>query len=88
MADTQAVIDRISTDTPARYRLTDAAVERLKQRLGVDEIEDLADRLGFSRQTFWRLRKGEYDIRLSRARYVASVAGMTVQQVFEAVARG
>lgn len=88
MADTQAVVDRISADTPVRYRLTDAAVDRLKQRVGVREIEDLADRLGFSRQTFWRLRTGEYDIRLSRARQIAAIAEMPLNCAFEAVSRG
>lgn len=82
MSDTQT-LPSLRPDTGERYKLTQAAIDRLKNRHGVDEIEDLASKLGFSRQTFWRLRTGKYDISLFKARQLAAQAGMPIADVFE-----
>lgn len=75
----------IRSDTAPRLypRLTAAAVERAKIRLNITDIDALARRLGFSRQSFWRVRRGQYDIRLSHALRVAGVIGWPLHRVFE-----
>ncbi|MFI6228551.1 hypothetical protein ACIBCR_14720 [Micromonospora echinospora] len=88
MADTQTATACITRDAPPRYQLTPAAVKQAMRRLQVDEIEDLAEKLGFSRQTFWRLRRGEHDIRLSDAYAVARKVGWPLDRTFCEVARG
>jgi DNA-binding XRE family transcriptional regulator len=85
MPDTPAIGAGINIDAH-RVRITPAAVERAKTRLGVGQIDDLAERLGFSRQTFWRLRRGEYDIRMSEARATAALVGWPIERVFEPAA--
>lgn len=87
MPDT-AIAVGITSDAEPRLKLTNAAIERAKRKLGVDTIDQLADRLGFSRQTFWRLRKGEYDIRLSEATAIAEQIDWPITRAFERVARG
>lgn len=83
MADTQVIDRDITTDAaPAYWRLTDAAVQRLMRRLNVDTVDVLSARLGFSRQTFWRLRAGTYDIRMSEARRLAAIAGWPLTRMF------
>lgn len=88
MPDTQTVTEHLTADAFPRYKLTEAAVERLRTRLAVPDIETLGDRLGFSRQTFWRLRKGEYDIKLAEARHLAALAAWPLDRTFELVSRG
>lgn len=84
MADTQVIDRDITNDAaPAYWRLTDAAVRRLMRRLNVATVEELGDRLGFSRQTFWRLRAGTYDIRMSEARNLATLAAWPLSRMFE-----
>lgn len=75
----------IETDATLRLKLTDAAVDRGKRVFGVDTLDDLADKLGFARMTFWRLRVGEYDIRLSKAMSVSDQLGWPITRVFERV---
>lgn len=87
MADTQVLERGINPDAPARWKLTEPAVRRLMRVLDVTEIEELHRRLGFSRQTFWRLRTGGYDCRLSEARHLADIAGWPLTRMFEAVDR-
>lgn len=82
MADTQVIERPITADT-RRWRLTADAVQRLMQVLDVTEIEELGTACGFSRQTFWRLRTGEYDIRMSEARRLADIAGWSLTRMFE-----
>ncbi|MFY1595415.1 hypothetical protein [Micromonospora sp. WMMD737] len=89
MADTQVVEPGITTDaTPAYWRLTDAAVERLMTRLGVTEIDALATRLGYPRMTFYRLRKGLHDIRMSRAQEIARLCDWPLHDTFQQVTHG
>lgn len=78
----------IKEDAELRLKLTDAAIQRAMRRLRIGTIDELGDRLGFSRQTFWRLRRGEYDIRLSKATAVAEQIDWPIDRVFEPVARG
>ncbi len=87
MTDTQVAEEGISADAPAPYRLTDPAVRRLMRVLNVTEIEELRSRLGFSRMTFYRLRTGGHDIRLSEARRLAAIAGWPLHRMFVEVKR-
>jgi DNA-binding XRE family transcriptional regulator len=64
-------------------QLTARAVERAKSRLGITDLEELASALGFSRQSFWRVRRGEYDIRLSHALTIANRIGLPLHKVFQ-----
>lgn len=64
-------------------RLTPLALEHAKSLLGITDLDALGAELGFSRQTFWRLRRGECDIRLSRAIAVAEKLRMPIHQVFD-----
>lgn len=88
MADTQLAEPRIRTDAQLRYKLKPAAVDHAMRRLDATDINDLAAKLGFSRQTFWRLRNGDYDIRLSEAMAVAQRIGWPLNRTFEQVRRG
>ena len=75
----------IRTDTDTPYpRLTPAAVERAKTRTGVTDIDALWQELGFSsRMTFWRARRGLYDIRLGHAQQIADKLGWPLTRVFD-----
>jgi hypothetical protein len=65
-------------------RLTAAALEHAKSHLGVGSVDDLWQRLGFSsRMTFWRARRGLYDIRLSHALAIAELLDWRLSEVFE-----
>lgn len=88
MADTQTADPRIGGDTRVRYQLTHAAVEQAKRRLKTNSIHTLADRLGYTRQTFWRLRTGDYDIPLAEALHLAKQIGWPLDRTFEQVSRG
>jgi hypothetical protein len=84
--DTEIAPQGITSDTATGpyMRLTPAAVERAKTKLGVDSVDDLWQELGFSsRMTFWRARRGLYDIRLSHALSVASLIGWPLSRVFK-----
>lgn len=86
MLDTQEAEQPLRSDTHKRsYRqLTPAAIERAKNKLGVDNVDDLWQGLGFSsRMTFWRARRGQYDIRLSHALKVAETIGWPLSKVFQ-----
>lgn len=78
----------ISNDAELRLRITPAAINRARRRLHVHTIDELGERLGFSRQTFWRLRHGKHDIRLSKATAVAQQIGWPIDRVFEPVTHG
>jgi hypothetical protein len=73
----------VDTATVPYPRLTAAAVERAKIRLNTSDIDALGQRLGFSRQSFWRVRRGQYDIRLSHALRVSDAIGWPLHRVFE-----
>lgn len=64
-------------------RLSPAAVERAKTRLGITELDSLGTALGFSRPGFWRVRRGLFDIRYSHALRIAGRLGWPVHEVFE-----
>lgn len=64
-------------------RLNPAAVERAKTWLDITDIDALGKELGFSRQSFWRVRRGEYDIRLSHALTVAERLQIPLYQAFD-----
>lgn len=86
MADTQTLERSIAPDAaPTRLKLTEAGVNRLMTVLRVTEVDDLATRLGFSRQTFWRLRTGDHDIRLSKATLLCRIARWPMRRMFEQV---
>lgn len=89
MLDTQTRPEGLVDDTAnGPYpRLTPTAVERAKTLLGITEIGELAEALGFSRMNFWRVRRGLYDIRYSHARRVADQLNMPLDQVFHGGAR-
>lgn len=88
MADTHTATACITTDASPRYQLTPAAVDHAKRRLRVNKTEDLATKLGFSRQTFWRLRRGTYDIPLHEAYAIADRIGMPLDRAFRPVTHG
>jgi len=71
------------TATGPYPRLSTAAVERAKTRLNISDIDALGQELGFSRQSFWRVRRGQFDIRLSHALKVADRIGLPLHRVFE-----
>lgn len=80
----------ITSDTASGpyMRLSAAAVEHAKTKLGVDGVDDLCRELGFtSRQTFWRARRGHYDVRLSHAYAIAERLSWPISRVFEAADR-
>lgn len=84
--DTETPPQGIRNDaaTGSYLQLTPAAVERAKTTLGVDNVDDLWQGLGFSsRMTFWRARRGQYDIRLSHALKVAETIGWPLSKVFQ-----
>jgi len=85
MLDTQMKPEGIAADTADGPfpRLTTAAIERAKGRLGVTDIESLGAALGFSRMNFWRVRRGLYDIRYSHAKRVADQCGLPLTETFE-----
>lgn len=85
MADTQLLERGITSDAPAKWRLTDAAVRRLKRVTGISSTDELGARLGFPKMTWWRLRTGRYDIRMSEAQYLAYVAGWPISRMYERV---
>ncbi|MFC0504281.1 hypothetical protein [Micromonospora costi] len=89
MADTQTLERGITTDARARWRLTDQALRRLKRVTGISSTDELGARLGFpSRMTWWRLRNGLYDIRMSEAQHLSDVAGWPISRMFERVSAG
>jgi hypothetical protein len=86
MLDTQTRPEDVVSDTdPGPYpRLTPAAVERAKVRLGIRDLKTLGTALGFNgRMTFYRARNGNYDIPYSHAQRIARQIGMTVEQAFD-----
>ena len=86
MLDTQIPQVDIAPDTESgpHPRLTPAAIERAKEELGVEAVDDLWQKLGFSsRMTFWRARRGRYDIRLGHALTIADKLGWPLPQVFD-----
>jgi hypothetical protein len=84
MLDTQMAESLTSDAGRGPYpRLTPAAVERAKDRLGINDLATLGAALGFSRQTFWRARGGDHDISYSHAKRIAKRLGMPLDEVFE-----
>lgn len=64
-------------------RLTPAAVELAKTRLGITNLKRLGEALGFTgRMTFYRLRHGEYDISYAQALHIADLIGLPLNEVF------
>lgn len=72
----------ISPDTPYP-RITVEALERAKARTKIATIDGLAQALGINRQSFWRARRGLYDIRLTEAMRISKAAGWTIERCFE-----
>lgn len=85
MLDTQIAPEGIKADaaTGPYPRLLPAAVERAKALLGISDIDALGEQLGFSRQSFWRLRNGKHDVRLSRALEVAEAVDLPLHLTFD-----
>lgn len=63
--------------------LRGAAVERAKTKLGIEDLNTLAGALGFSRQSFWRVRRGEFDIPLSHSLRIARLLGWPLGRCFD-----
>jgi hypothetical protein len=74
--------DGIRGDFP---RLTPAAVDRAMTRLSVSTIAGLQVRLGFSDMTFWRVRRGMYDIPYSHALRISRLIGWPLSRCFDNV---
>lgn len=85
MLDTQIAPEVIVADTAiGPYpRLLPAAVEHAKTLLGISDIDALGEELGFSRQSFWRLRNGKHDVRLSQALKVAEAIDLPLHLTFD-----
>lgn len=81
MPDTQ-LAQSIASDTPFP-RITTEALDRAMARTGSSQFDELAQKIGLSRQTFWRARRGTCNIRLVDARRVAKAAGLRVERCFE-----
>ncbi len=62
-------------------------MESIKERVEIylDQTgmtkEDIAGRLGISRQAFWAKLEGVYDFKLSEAEQLASIIGCTVDEL-------
>lgn len=86
MLDTQMAPEDVVSDTaPGPYpRLSAAAIERAKISLGISDLTSLGSALGFNgRMTFWRARRGDYDISYAHAQRIADLIGMPINDVFE-----
>ncbi|MFI1194014.1 hypothetical protein ACH4T9_12265 [Micromonospora sp. NPDC020750] len=88
MADTQTAAPSIIRDARVRYQLTPAAVEEAKRRLNTDNIATLGAQLGYTRQTFWRLRTGKRGAPLSEALVLAERIGLAFDKAFKQAPRG
>ncbi|MCX5066585.1 hypothetical protein OOJ91_11925 [Micromonospora lupini] len=85
MGDTQTLERGITPDAPPRLRLTDAAVKRLMRATGIKSVIALGRHFGYPPMTWWRLRVGLYDCRISEAQQLADCAGWPVSRMFEQV---
>lgn len=85
MLDTETEPEGIGADTPGGPypRLGADAVERAKTRLGITDIGALGQHLGFSRMGFFRVRRGEQDVRLSHAFKIADQLDWPLDLIFE-----
>jgi hypothetical protein len=86
MLDTQTRPETNAGDTAFGPfpRLSATAIERAKERLGISDLTSLGAALGFKgRMTFWRARRGDYDISYAHAQRIARQLGMPLNDVFE-----
>lgn len=83
MADTQTGPDSISTDARP-LRLTPAAVRRARRVTGRHHFDDVAESLGMTRLTFYRLRRGA-NPRLALALSLSNQLGLPIPRLFEPV---
>lgn len=83
MTDTLLRHRGVTPDTTPRYRLTPAAVQRACRVFGVRRKEDLAEPLGISRSSFFRLLEGNYRVSLAQATHWADQLGWPIGRVFE-----
>ncbi|WP_341720017.1 helix-turn-helix transcriptional regulator [Micromonospora sp. FIMYZ51] len=84
MPDTLSADSGVTTDTHTpRYRLTRAAAERARRKLGLRRLDSLATHLGISRSSFFRLLAGTYPISLNQAAAFADEIGWPITRVFE-----
>jgi hypothetical protein len=86
MLDTQTRPEGVMADTASGPypRLTPAAIERAKTVLGIADLTTLGAALGFNgRMTFYRARRGDYDISYAHAKRIADQLGMPLDQAFD-----
>lgn len=86
MTDTVVVPVGVRSDTSVRFRLTKAAAERAKSKLGLRRYDDIATVMGLSRRSFYRLLEGTYSISLADAVAFCEQIGWPVTRAFERVA--
>lgn len=65
------------------YRLTKSAAARAKTVLGLARTDELAQHLGISRRSFYRLRLGQYPITLNQAVDLCDRLAMPLTEAFE-----
>ncbi|WP_328344935.1 helix-turn-helix transcriptional regulator [Micromonospora sp. NBC_00421] len=83
MTDTLVLHRGVKADTDTRYRLTPAAAQHALRVLGLRRKEDLAEHLGISRSSLFRLFDGNYRISLAQAEQWANLIGWPIRRVFE-----
>lgn len=85
MTDTMVEPASVRPDTTVRFKLTKAAAERAKAKLGLRRYDDVAKVMGLSRRSFYRLLEGTYSISLADAVAFCEQIGWPVTRAFERV---
>lgn len=78
---------QLCRDAKARLKVTDAAVAHGKRKFDTDRVDDLADKLGYTRLAFYRLRTGRgCRISIEEAAALADKLGLSFTRTFERAA--
>ncbi|MCW6003953.1 hypothetical protein K1W54_05055 [Micromonospora sp. CPCC 205371] len=76
---------QLCRDAEARLKITSRAVDKGITRLGAKGVDDLAEKLGYKRLAFYRLRVGQGRISLDEAAALAKRIGLSFVDTFERV---
>lgn len=88
MPDTSIGGRGVDRDTDVRFRLTKTAAERAKSRLGLRRYDDIAELMGISRRSFYRLLEGTFPISLNQAAAFSDQIDWPLTRAFERLPRG
>ncbi|WP_433460757.1 hypothetical protein [Micromonospora sp. CA-248212] len=72
-----------SADLGTGYRLTKAAANQAKTVLGFTKYEEVAQHMGISRRSFFRLLSGNYPISLNQAADFCDLIGWPLAEAFQ-----